>query len=315
MNHPVTRRTLLAGAGATAVAVGAGITVAGASPIAEQAAGDGSSPFRPGGSPLAGAAAGLAPAALTAGLTYITIDGVDFFPENPMAIPRNVGAVPGASTTAGNVLLAPLLLPVGAVLKEVQVFSLATAAPAPQFAVFKKPVTSNYAPLPPGFTTLPVAATTQTTTIPFNEPIDGTATYLGDFVSAAANQVICALLVGYLPPPQSFVAISPIKRVLDTRTAGGKLLANEERTIDLQIPTFARAAVINLTVTDTEVAGFVAVFPADVAYPGNSSINWSATNQNIANGVITATDPTGKVKIRGGVNPTDVVIDVQGFLL
>jgi hypothetical protein len=72
--------------------------------------------------------------------------------------------------------------------------------------------------------------------------------------------------------------------------------------------------VINLTVTGTEAAGFVAVFAADVPYPGNSNINWSASGQNIANGVITATDRSGNVKIRGGVNATDVVIDVQGFI-
>ena len=103
--------------------------------------------------------------------------------------------------------------------------------------------------------------------------------------------------------------------MLDTRTAGGKLQPNEERVVALGVPAAATAAVINLTVTDTEIAGFVAVFPANVAYPGNSSINWSATGQNLANGVITGIDPTGKVKIRGGVNPTDVVIDVQGYLL
>jgi hypothetical protein len=72
--------------------------------------------------------------------------------------------------------------------------------------------------------------------------------------------------------------------------------------------------VINLTVTETEGAGFVAVFPGDVAYPGNSSINWFAPNANIANGVITAVDATGQVKI-GGVNPTHVVIDVLAALL
>jgi hypothetical protein len=75
------------------------------------------------------------------------------------------------------------------------------------------------------------------------------------------------------------------------------------------------AAVINLTVSETDGAGFVAVFPADVAYPGNSSINWFAPNEDIANGVITAVDATGQVKIRGGVNPTHVVIDVLGALL
>jgi hypothetical protein len=309
MDQPVTRRTLLAGAGATAAAATIGTL---ATPANSQASGGGASPFVPGGAPLAGAGAAVTPAALTAGLTYITIDGVDFLPENPMATPRTVGALPGASTTADNVLLAPLLLPIGAVLKEVQVFYVATAAPAPQFAVFKKPVTAGYAPLA-AFTTLTAGVGTQTTTLTFNEPIDGTATYLADFVAGSANQVICALLVGYGPPP-TFVAVSPIARVLDTRTTGDKLQPDEERVVDLGLRGSANAAVINLTVTETEVAGFVAVFPADVGYSGNSSINWSASNQNIANGVITAVDASGKIKIRGGVNPTHVVIDVQGVL-
>jgi hypothetical protein len=312
MEHSVTRRTLLAGAGATAAAatIGALAPTAGA-----QASGAGASPFLPGGAPLGSAGAGVAPAALTASLAYITVDGTAFFPDNPMATPRQVGALPGASTTAGNVLLAPLLLPTGAVLKEVQVFSVATAAPAPQFAVFKKPVTAGYSPLR-SFTTLPVGADTQTTTLTFDEPIDGTATYLADFVPNGANQVICALLVGYEPPPPAaFVAVSPIARVLDTRTTGGKLQPDEERVVDLGVPGSVRAAVINLTVTETEVAGFVAVFPAGGAYPGNSSINWSASDQNMANGVITAVDATGRIKLRGGVNPTHVVIDVQGILV
>jgi hypothetical protein len=312
MEQSVTRRTLLAGAGATAAAA----TIGTLAPTAgAQASGAGASPFLPGGAPLAGAGAAVAPAALTAGLTYLTIDGVDFFPENPMATPRSVGTVPGASTTAGNVLLAPLLLAVDAVLKEVQVFYVAAAAPAPQFAIFKKDVTGAYNQLAP-FSTLPLGTGVQTTTLTFNEPINGTATYLADFVANGANQVICALLVGYEPPPSrpAFVAVAPIARVLDTRTTGGKLEPNEERIVDLGVGGSVRAAVINLTVTETEVAGFVAVFPADVAYPGNSSINWSASNQNIANGVITAVDATGKIKIRGGVNPTHVVIDVQGAL-
>jgi hypothetical protein len=83
----------------------------------------------------------------------------------------------------------------------------------------------------------------------------------------------------------------------------------------LGVPGFASAAVINLTITETENAGFVAVFAANVSWPGNSSIDWSSTNQNLANSVITAVDSTGHIKIRGGVNPTNVVIDVQGYLL
>jgi len=311
MDHAVTRRTLLAGASAAA-ATGTLATL-GTTAVA-QTSGAGVSPFVPGGAPLSDAGLVVAPATLTAGLTYLTVDGASFFPDNPMATPREIGGFPGATTTAGQPLLAALLLPTGAVLKQVQVFSVATAAPAPQFAVFKKPVNGKYSPLTP-FAMLPVGPDTQTTTLTFDERIDGTATYVGDFVPNGTNQVICALLVGYEPPPPgAFAAVSPIARVLDTRTTGGKLQPDEERVVDLGVRGAVGAAVINLTVTETEVAGFVAVFPADVAYPGNSSINWSASDQNIANGVITSVDTTGKVKLRGGVNPTHVVIDVQGVL-
>ena len=73
---------------------------------------------------------------------------------------------------------------------------------------------------------------------------------------------------------------------------------------------------INLTITETEGSGgFVAVFPANQAWPGNSSINWFGANQNLANNVVTAVDATGAIKIRGAVAHTHVVIDVQGYLV
>jgi hypothetical protein len=112
------------------------------------------------------------------------------------------------------------------------------------------------------------------------------------------------------------VPLAPTKRVLDTRVTGGKLNADEERVVTLDgVPGFARGAVINLTVTETEGAGFVAVFPANVGWPGTSSINWSAPDQNIANAVLTAVDDTSRIRIRGGVNRTQVVIDLVGYLL
>ena len=100
--------------------------------------------------------------------------------------------------------------------------------------------------------------------------------------------------------------------MLDTRVNGGKLQNNEERVVATGVPAGALAAVINLTVTETEQGGFVAVFPANSTWPGNSSINWSTSGQNLANSVISATDATGHIRVRGGVNPTHVVVDVQG---
>jgi hypothetical protein len=101
----------------------------------------------------------------------------------------------------------------------------------------------------------------------------------------------------------------------DTRTGAGKLQPGEVRVVNVGAPAVARAAVINLTVTETEAAGFVAAFAANIDWPGNSSINWSSPNQNIANGVICPLDSSGTIKIRGGVAPTHVVIDTEGYLL
>jgi hypothetical protein len=122
--------------------------------------------------------------------------------------------------------------------------------------------------------------------------------------------------VGYLPPTQSFVPFTGTPRVLDTRLGGGAPLAvDEERVVDLGIPG-ARSAVINLTIASTTGQGFVAVFPGDIGWPGNSSINWSLPNSFIANGVITKVDPTGKIKIRcGGAGTTHVIVDRIGYMM
>jgi hypothetical protein len=127
---------------------------------------------------------------------------------------------------------------------------------------------------------------------------------------------VYGVTVGYTPPTQAFLPFSgPTPRVLDTRSSGGKLNPSEERIVSLGLAG-VRGAVINLTVTNTGAGGgYVAVFPANIGWPGNSSINWTNANENIANGVITATDASSQIKIRGGATPTDVVIDRIGWLI
>jgi hypothetical protein len=74
--------------------------------------------------------------------------------------------------------------------------------------------------------------------------------------------------------------------------------------------------VFNLAVTDTDPpGGFVACFKADVAWPNNASINWSGAGAILSNGVICQVDAAGAIKIRGGANPTHVVIDRIGYLV
>jgi hypothetical protein len=315
MTTHLSRRGVLAGLGAAtgAAALGAKAATAGASDDPTGGFGTSSAPSTQ-----------SLGAALTPGLEYLILDPTAFFPFDS-GDGRLVNASTGASLlVAPGGLLAPIEVPIGSVLKEV-VFAYGSPAGAPRLAIWKKPLTSGYAVIPPfdpaGGTLLPPGAAVLTANFAVDETVDGTATYMLLYNTlTATNEFVAGALIGYEPPPEppqdpAFVPISPVHRVLDTRITGGKLQPNEERVVPLGVPALATAAVANLTVTETEVAGFVAVFPADVAWPGNSSINWSETGQNLANGIITATDAAGAVKIRGGVNPTHVVIDVQGYLL
>ncbi|HEY1282229.1 MAG TPA: hypothetical protein VGF22_21290 [Acidimicrobiales bacterium] len=124
-------------------------------------------------------------------------------------------------------------------------------------------------------------------------------------------------------PTQTFVPIAP-GRVYDSRVTGGKVHDGEERVVSLAhvltgttevVPSGAIAAALTATVTETEGAGYVAVFPADAPWGGTSSLNWFGPDQNLATAVISKLDADRQVKVRGGVNPTHVVIDVAGYWL
>ncbi len=130
------------------------------------------------------------------------------------------------------------------------------------------------------------------------------------------GQTVSGVLLGYQSSAQSFFSL-PSNRQYDSR-GGLKLQAGEERVIGLGgaggVPPEARGAVINLTVTETEGAGYVAVFPADQVWNNTSSINWFGTGQNLANSLVTGMDESQQVKIRGGAAPTHVIIDILGYV-
>ena len=56
----------------------------------------------------------------------------------------------------------------------------------------------------------------------------------------------------------------------------------------------------------------MACFPAGTAWPGSSSINWSAPGLDVANLVICRTDTSGQVVLRAGGASTHVLVDVVG---
>jgi hypothetical protein len=314
MKRQMSRRALLAGAGASAGALG----VAAIAPAAGAAPGphDGEfTPFAPTAAPALGPAAPTPP--LTPGLTYDILDPTEFATGTPGSF-RFVavgGVHPDIQFGALNV---PVRLPVGATLKELTI-SYVNPAGALTFVLnkFTVGVGVGYAQVDPKLD-MPPGAGARTATLNTSEPTtDGSTSYMAFVQFSALGQFVQGLLVGYISPPRAFVALNPIPRMLDTRTGTlGKLNPSEERLVTLTgVPGFATAAVINLTVTETESAGYVSVFPANVPWPGNSGINWSDSGQNLANSVVTAVDPTGTIAIHGGVARTHVVIDVQGYLL
>lgn len=299
----VSRRRVLAGA----AALGLGSTAGVASAAAVQAV------------PLRGVAPELPRpellGAVNPALTYLPFDALAFFTSLS-------GGVEGrySDDTSGTGSLTPnrrlsvsLPLPVGSVIRQLNV----AYQGQPIIEIHRRNLNTPNPPVVLLQQTLVAGGGAKTQTIDLVSPVTTAqdSTYTLQFFVLAGDSIYGAT-VGYVAPTQAFRPfVGVIPRVLDTRTAGGKLAANEERTVALGFPG-SRGAVINITVTETEGGGgFVAVNRAGIAWPGNSSINWSGPDQNIANGVITDLDDAGRITIRGGANRTHVVIDRIGWLV
>jgi hypothetical protein len=88
-----------------------------------------------------------------------------------------------------------------------------------------------------------------------------------------------------------------------------------------RIPDDAVAVTYNLTVTDTMGAGFAAIYPIDIDWPGNSSINWTAPGTTVANGGTVAIgnflNVVGGVEVYVGPDLTSVgthyLVDITGY--
>jgi hypothetical protein len=129
----------------------------------------------------------------------------------------------------------------------------------------------------------------------------------------------------------SFVPVNP-GRVYDSRWAvfgGAKINAGENRTISVKdrrrinpddgavdlvdfVPAGAGAIAYNLTITETVNAGFLATTPGDAATYAASTINWSQTGQNLANGTVVTIDSARSLKVFAG-GLTHFIIDVVGY--
>lgn len=133
--------------------------------------------------------------------------------------------------------------------------------------------------------------------------------------------------------PSAFVAIDSY-RTLDSRVApwGSKLVPNFAHTVKpmfdvsdgvpFQFPEGTVAVAYNLTVTETEGAGFVTIDALPLTEASTSNVNWSGQGQTVANSGITRVktgdDDTLEFGVRLGGTPdalAHVVIDITGYFI
>jgi hypothetical protein len=122
---------------------------------------------------------------------------------------------------------------------------------------------------------------------------------------------------GQLVARSSETQFNPVpERVYDSRSLeAGKMAADETRMVDLELPVGVRAGIITVTVTETEVGGFLTVYAAGEPLPESSTVNWTQSDTAVATTTFAAVDADGMISITAGQNATHVIVDVIGFVL
>ena len=119
-----------------------------------------------------------------------------------------------------------------------------------------------------------------------------------------------------------FRPITPT-RVFDSRSSSGPLTPGQNVAIPTCSvgpcpPTFG-AVTYNITVTDTQGAGFLSVVPTfggPLGGQGNgSTINWSGPGQTIANATMVMTGSGSSITVYASGGSAQVIVDVMGYFL
>jgi hypothetical protein len=126
-----------------------------------------------------------------------------------------------------------------------------------------------------------------------------------------------------------FVPINPYRTFDSRQYQNGFQFGGHEVYFDVitntngvqQIPSDAVAVTYNLAVDNTTGSGFLSVYPADINWPGNASINWTTTGTTLSNGGTVAIgflDAPGQIAVYVGPElliGTDYVIDITGYYI
>jgi hypothetical protein len=129
--------------------------------------------------------------------------------------------------------------------------------------------------------------------------------------------------------PLRFFSLTPC-RLVDTRgptgTNGGPALQHATpRTFDVQglcgVPADAKAVVVNATVVTPTNHGWAVLYPAGVAQPLSSTLNFRAGDNAVANGAIVALAVTPGITVfvslfqAGPSSNAHFVLDVTGYFM
>ncbi len=132
-------------------------------------------------------------------------------------------------------------------------------------------------------------------------------------LTGSADTHVVLDLTGWFASTASFSPGNPV-RVADTR-ATGILSAGQVQRVQVAgvggVPSDARAAAVNVTVTGARSSGWVRVFPCGAPSAGTSNVNFVA-GQTVANAVLTGIGSSGEVCITGSAD-THVVVDAMGW--
>lgn len=152
--------------------------------------------------------------------------------------------------------------------------------------------------------------------------------------AGAAKNVTVEVLGYFMPTAQApaggkFTPTTPT-RVYDSerdlgsdRQPGGLIGAGETRNVDVMhdiadgsraVPDGSSALAYNITVVGPQAAGGLQVVPGDKSAAGLASINWSAANDRIANGLVLRIAKDGTFRVHNNSKvPVRFLIDVVGY--
>jgi hypothetical protein len=255
---------------------------------------------------------------------YLMLAYPQFVARPAAGLDSTVNGTVGLAVTAGSAtFFAPLFLPQGAIVRELA------------FECFNSNASTG---LGVGFTRTTLASSTVGGSFAFSTPSASKHTILlsvsGSFATID-NAAFSYALSAFLQPPaaqfglfgarlayesgQLFSPVKPAARKLDTRIPGpsfGKLAGGSSRTVALtpQLPGGAKAALVNLTVTNTVGSGFMTARAAGSPATSTSNINWFGSAQTLANNATVAVSAAGAITITaGGFGAADVLVDLLGY--